>query len=123
MRPISHRTARTIATALVAGAAIAPTAMAQQDLRMPDTRDAAERPHSSGQDIRMPDTRDAAAGRGTQDAPVVEFVEVPGPAADGGFAWTDAALGAGTAVGIVLFGAGGALATVRLRRRPVGARS
>jgi hypothetical protein len=67
----------------------------------------------------MPDTRDSAGGRGLENAPVVEFVDVP--EADG-FDWTDAALGAATAIGIVLVGAGGAAATVRIRRRPLRVR-
>ena len=110
---------RSFAVALIAGTALAPAATAkpQQDLRMPDTRDAAEQPK---QDLRMPDTRDSAAGRGTETAPIVEFVEVP-VAEPQGFDWTDAGLGALTGVGVVLVGAGGAVATVRLRRRPAQA--
>jgi hypothetical protein len=118
MHTTSHHTARTIATALAVSAVLAPAASAQQDLRSPDTRDAAERP-AHVQDLRMPDTQDSAAGRGLDRAPVVEFVDVPH--ADG-FDWTDAGLGAAGAIGIVLAGAGGALTAVRLRRRPLGAR-
>jgi hypothetical protein len=118
MHITSHHTARTVVTALAVSAVLAPAASAQQqDLRSPDTRDAAERA-GHVQDLRMPDTQDFAAGRGLEHAPVVEFVDVPH--ADG-FDWTDAALGAATAIGIVLFGAGGAIATVRVRRRPLGA--
>jgi hypothetical protein len=119
MHTTSHHTARTLATALAISAVLAPAATAQQDLRSPDTKDAAARAER-GQDLRMPDTRDAANGRGTENVPVVEFVDVP--EADG-FDWTDAALGAATGVGLVLVGAGGAIATVRIRRRPLGARS
>ena len=119
MQTTSHHISRLAATTLTIGAVLAPAAAAQQDLRSPDAFDAAERP-GHVQDLRMPDTQDYAAGRGLDKAPVVEFVDAP--AADG-FDWTDAALGAATGVGLVLVGAGGAMATVRIRRRPLGARS
>jgi hypothetical protein len=119
MHTTSHHTARTVATALAVSALLAPAASAQQDLRSPDTRDAAERA-GHVQDLRMPDTQDFAAGRGLERSPVVEFVDVPH--ADG-FDWTDAALGAAGSIGIVLAGAGAAITTVRIRRRPLGARS
>jgi len=118
MATTSHHIARTVATTFAIGAVLAPAASAQQDLRSPDTRDAAERVGRT-QDLRMPDTQDSAAGRGLERATVVEFVDVPH--ADG-FDWTDAVLGATTAIGIVLVGAGGAITTVRIRRRPLGAR-
>ncbi|MGH2949872.1 MAG: hypothetical protein ACRDPC_27030, partial [Solirubrobacteraceae bacterium] len=55
-----HRINRPLAVALAAGAVMAPSAGAQyQDLRSPDTRDAAEPPRFY-QDLRSPDTRDAA---------------------------------------------------------------
>ena len=110
MSTTSHILTRSIATALAAGAAFAPAAAAQQDLRMPDTRDAAQRPERT-QDFRLPDTRDAAEGR---TAPVVEFVEVP--RADG-FDVGDAVVGAGSGLGLVLIATGGALTTARMRRR------
>jgi hypothetical protein len=115
----SHHISRTVATTVAIAAVLAPAAAAQQDLRSPDTRDAAERLERT-QDLRMPDTQDAAAGRGTKDAPIVEFVDVP--EADR-FDVTDAALGAGAGIGLVLIGVGGAAATVRFRRRPIGVRS
>ena len=108
--PTTSHITRTIATALVAGAAFAPAAAAQQDLRMPDTRDAAKRPERT-QDYRHPDTRDAAAGR---TAPVVEFVEVQ--KADG-FDLGDAIVGAGSGLGLVLIATGGAVTTAHVRRR------
>ena len=114
----SHHIARTAATALAIGAVLAPAAAAQQDLRSPDTRDAAERGHV--QDLRMPDTRDSATGRGLDNAPVVEFVDVP---RTDEFDWTDALAGAAMSFGVVLLGAGGVAAAVRVRRRPVHARS
>jgi hypothetical protein len=109
--PTTSHITRTIATALVAGAAFAPAAAAQeQDLRSPDTKDAATRLEHT-QDFRAPDTRDAAEGR---TAPVVEFVEV---SRDSGFDVTDAVVGAASGVGLVLIATGGALTTARLRRR------
>jgi hypothetical protein len=127
MRSTSHHISRAVAVALVTASAIAPTAAADhQDLRSPDTRDAAiglDRPteeltfpglarwNTPGQDLRMPDTKDAAAGR---TAPVVEFVRVSDAS---GFDWADAGLGAAAAFGIALIGAGGAL--TMQRRRPV----
>jgi hypothetical protein len=109
-----------LAVALAAGAALAPAAAAQhQDLRSPDARDAA-RPDPPAQDMRSPDARDAAEGRGIETAPRVEIVEVP-VAQPAGFDAGDAALGAGAGLGLALIAAGGALYTVRMRRRPGGA--
>jgi hypothetical protein len=118
MPTTSHHIGRAVATAVAIGAVFAPTAAAQQDLRSPDTRDAAERVQRT-QDLRSPDTQDSASGRGLDKAPVVEFVDVPRQAADG-FDVTDAALGAATGIGLLLIAAGGAAATVKVRRRPVG---
>jgi hypothetical protein len=116
MRTTPHHITRTIIVAFAVSVALAPVAAAQQDLRMPDTRDAAkqaERP----KDLRMPDTRDWAQGRGPDTAPIVEFVELPKPS---GFDWTAAALGAAAGIGLVLIGAGTAMTAARLRRRSVG---
>jgi hypothetical protein len=118
MPTTSHHIGRAVATAVAIGAVLAPTAAAQQDLRSPDTRDAAERVER-GQDLRMPDTLDSATGRGLENAPVVEFVDVPQPDR---FDVSDAALGAATGIGLLLIAAGGAAATVKVRRRPVGPR-
>jgi hypothetical protein len=141
MSSTSQRITRSLATALAAGAALAPAAAAQHDLRMPDTRDAARDAAAQLerlQDMRMPDTRDAARDAAVQSArphdlrmpdtrdaaieaaqapaaPVVEFVEVPQA---GGFDWSDALVGAGGGAGLLLIGAGGALIAVRARRRP-----
>jgi hypothetical protein len=91
------------------------TAGHAQDLRSPDSRDAAEGALGAApaQDLRSPDTSDAAAGasvaqRTIRPVRVVDF-------GDNGFDWTDAAVGAGGALGLVLvLGAGGAAV---LRRR------
>jgi hypothetical protein len=87
----------------------------RQDLRSPDTRDTAVPPRNT-QDLRSPDTRDAAEGRGLDNAPVVEFVEVPEAT---GFDWSDAVLGAAAGIGLVLIATAGVIATVRTRRRIV----
>jgi hypothetical protein len=116
MRTTTHHITRGIAVAIALSVALAPAAAAQQDLRMPDTRDAAAKAEQR-QDLRLPDTRDYAEGRGTDTAPIVEFVEVREPS---GFDWADAGLGAAAGVGLVLIGAGTAMTTARLRRRSVG---
>jgi hypothetical protein len=130
--------------AVIIGAALslvgsAPIAAArQQDLRMPDTRDAAEAsghhppPPSSFaataerqyRDLRSPDARDAGAGRGLYDqeppAPVsvVQVRDVGGS----GFDWGDAAIGAAAMVALFSIACGAALlVTARRRRRPIQA--
>jgi hypothetical protein len=116
--------------------AAAPAA-AQQDLRMPDTRDAADRstqwiapdtglpgyptpsdPPRGNQDLRSPDTRDAAAGRSTSVAPQVTVVKLPqpAPAPAGGIDWADAGMGA--AIVLVLSAAGLVAVVVRRRAHP-----
>ena len=94
-----HPITRSAVIGVALAALAAPVAPAQQDLRMPDTRDAATRfaertvtepgfpayptPGQRSeirQDLRSPDTRDAAEGRGTSDAPQVTVVKVPQPA-------------------------------------------
>ena len=133
MRTTSHHITRSIIIAFAVSVAVAPAAAAQQDLRSPDTRDAAMQAErrqdlrmpdtrdaaklaERKQDLRMPDTRDWAAGRGPDKAPVIEFVEVRTP---NGFDWEDAGLGAATGIGLVLIGAGTAMTAARLRRRSV----
>ncbi len=72
------------------------------------------------QDLRTPDARDAAAGRGTFNAPDVAVVKLTEPApnlADGGFDWGDAGIGAGSLLGAIAVGLGGAMTIVHRRRR------
>jgi hypothetical protein len=92
-----NRLSRSAALGLAIAALAAPAASAQQDLRSPDTRD-------------------YAAGRGTFNAPEVTVVRVPAdrprPAGDG-IDWSDAGIGAGAALGLVLLAFGGATAVVR----------
>jgi hypothetical protein len=114
MRITTHPIIRSLAVALVLAGGLAPAAAAQQDLRSPDTREAAQR---ALQDFRSPDARDSSEGRGMDKAPIVEFVEVQEP---NGFDWADAWLGAAAGIGLVLIGAGTAMTVARMRRRAVG---
>jgi hypothetical protein len=74
------------------------------------------------QDLRSAHARDAAAGRGTFSAPDVAVVTQPAspaqpaPASSDGLDWTDAGIGAGGALTMVLLGAGGAFAVGHRRR-------
>ena len=121
-----QRIARHTAAAVAVAALAAPTALAADDLRSPDTRDAAAaalaaaaaqvdlrspdtqdvaaaiRATSSNPragDLRSPDTRDRAAGRlGLGSTGAVE-ITVHRP---GGFDWSDAGIGATAGAGLVL---------------------
>jgi len=107
-----HRIAVYAALSLVFAALAAPAALAQQDLRNPDTRDVAE----AGQlDLRNPDTREMAEAGGA--SPQVSVVKVPvaTPAADSGLDWGDAGIGAGGMLGLVLLAAAGILAVSHRR--------
>ena len=115
-----HRLTRIAALVLVTGAAAAPAASA----RVRGTGPAEPRqPHRGrraqpGQDLRMPDTVDAAAGRGTFSAPDVVVVKVKDPepqSAGGGLDWGDAGIGAGGIAGLTLVSLGGALLVVQRR--------
>ncbi|MEA2303002.1 MAG: hypothetical protein QOH43_282 [Solirubrobacteraceae bacterium] len=63
-------------------------------------------------DMRSPDTKDAAQHRAIHVAPDVK------PSSSDGFDWTDAAIGAGGALGVVLLGGGAAVQLTRRRQRP-----
>jgi hypothetical protein len=128
-----RRLTRSAALGLALAALAAPTAVAQQDLRSPDTRDAAEgyapsppsaNVSSPAQDLRSPDARDAAAGRGTFNSPEVTVVKVPepspAPSSGGGLDWGDAGIGAGGLLGLILLGLGGTLAVMHRRQRVPG---
>ena len=100
----------------------------KQDLRSPDARDTAYRigdfstPGVSvaKQDLRSPDAHDAASGRGTFSAPDVTVVKVPeqSPQASpsSGLDWSDAGIGAGGALTLILLATGGAFAVAHHRR-------
>ena len=118
----SRRITRSAALGLTLAALAAPTAgAAPADLRSPDARDAARTAEAAvsvpRQDLRSPDARDLAAGRGTFSAPDVTVVKLsePAPAAPtaGGLDWTDAGIGAGGMLGLVLIGVGGTLVVMR----------
>jgi hypothetical protein len=96
-----------------------------QDLRMPDTRDAAGAAGAK-QDLRMPDTRDAAADPRAASptsslAGTVSPPPAPAPVAtdDDGVDWPSIGIGAAVFGGLVLMGFG--VVTVRRARlRPAG---
>lgn len=98
------------------------------DLRSPDARDAAlpaeqstraaaasrvERSRPST-DLRSPDARDAAHPRQIVSLPPVEIVRTEDAS---GFAWGDAAIGAGALLALTLMGSAGLL-VLRRRSRP-----
>jgi hypothetical protein len=92
-----HPLARATVLGLALGALAVPAAAAQrQDLRSPDTRDAA-RPGS----VNSPDVR------------VVKVTE-PSPASRG-IDWGDAGIGAGGVLGLTMLGVGGALIIAQRR--------
>jgi hypothetical protein len=119
-----HRLSRCAALGLALAALVAPTAAAQQDLRSPDTRDAAlagEQADSQSlpaQDLRSPDARDAAAGRGSFNSPEVTVVKLerPSPSSDAGLDWGDAGIGACVLLGLLLLALGGTLAVMHRRQ-------
>jgi hypothetical protein len=104
-----HRLTVLAALSLVFAALAAPTAFAPQDLRNPDTRDAAA---ASYMDLRNPDTRELP-----KNGPEVTVVEVPqaSPSADSGLDWGDAGIGAGGMLGLILLAAAATLAVAHRR--------
>ena len=131
-----QRTQLITTAALVAACAVPASAGAQgQDLRSPDTRDAAAAAQAEGyQDLRSPDARDAGrtpdtgvtqdlrspdardAGRPESppvQTPIVEIREVP----SGGFDWGDAGIGAAALLALFSITAGLALLVGARRRR------
>ena len=70
------------------------------------------------QDLRSGDARDAAQGRGTFSAPdvtVVRLAEPVSPPSGSGFDWSDAGIGAGGALVMIVLASGGAFAVGRRR--------
>jgi hypothetical protein len=107
MRP-RHPFAATFAAALTAGAlAVAPAAPAQ-DLRSPDTRDAANTPALTGQDLRSPDAQDRAGSARTVEVVPAPTVETRVVVSSSGLDWSSAAIGAAGVIGLlaVFLGAG-----------------
>jgi hypothetical protein len=72
---------------------------------------------ASGHDFRTIDARDAAAGGAVTQVTAPVTAE---PASSGGFEWGDAAIGAGSALGLVLVFAGGGAAITRRHRAARG---
>ena len=116
---IRSRLSRSVATGLALAALAAPAASAQQDLRSPDTRDASRvtevQRTPPRQYFASPDARDYAEGRGTFNAPEVMVVKVPATATPdhpsaSALDWSDVAIGAGAALGVMLLAIGGSLA-------------
>jgi hypothetical protein len=98
----------------------------RQDLRSADARDAARsadarqgQPH---QDLRSPDTRDRRAeGRGTFSAPEITVVKVTQPVPpSAGIDWSDAGIGAGGMLALVLLALASILAVVHRRHSAAG---
>ena len=135
-----RRTQLITSAALVAACAVPAMAVAQtQDLRSPDTRDAAAAAAAEHyQDLRSPDARDAARPSETRQysdlrspdardagrppvqvpTPLVEIREVPG----NGFDWGDAGIGAAGLLALLSIAGGVTLLAVgRRRRRDLGA--
>jgi len=115
-----HRITRSAALGLALAALAAPAAMGQQDLRNPDTRDAAVVPAADMlQNLRSPDAVDAADGRGTFSAPDVTVIKVPAPSTPSpepaGLDWTDAGIGAGGVLVLALLSVGGGFALLHRR--------
>jgi len=117
-----HRITRSAALGLALAALAAPAAMGQQDLRNPDTRDAAVVPAADMlQNLRSPDAVDAADGRGTFSAPDVTVIKVPAPSTPttspepAGLDWTDAGIGAGGVLVLALLSVGGGFALLHRR--------
>ena len=93
-----------------------PSAAAQLDMHASTAVAAAEaRP---GQDLRSGDARDAAQGRGTFSAPdvtVVRLAEPVSPPSGSAFDWSDAGIGAGGALIMIVLATGSAFAVGRRR--------
>jgi hypothetical protein len=101
-------------------AATAPQPAAGTDGRSPDAKDAADAaataPQSdAGTDARSPDAKDAADGRNTAAAPEVVVLKAADPPPAGGFDVSDAGIGAGALLGVILLGLGGALLVTHRR--------
>jgi hypothetical protein len=115
-RPIDGYPAYPVATPDAGVRPIDGDPTASPDIR---TSSLAGRTSTTRQDLRMPDTRDAAAGRGTFNAPLVTVVKVPqrqpAPVADGGIDWADAGIGAGTLLGTMVLVLGGTAVVARRR--------
>jgi hypothetical protein len=131
MTRTSSKITRTLTSALVAAAVLAPNAgAATQDLRSPDARDAAAASQARDyQDLRSADARDAAVafrGREYQDLrspdarDATRVVSNPSLSTPGnepsGSAWDEVGIGAAAVLGLMMIGLGGAV-LIRRRRK------
>ena len=118
----TRRRSGQLALAIAASALALPaTAAAYQDFRNPDNRDygiESQREQPGYQDFRNPDSRDnvveARRGGIIETPPPPEVAQAPA------FDWGDAAIGAGSVLGLVLIVLSGALAVVHSRSRRTG---
>ena len=94
-----------------------PAAQTTKDLRTPDAVDAGTpvTATTAGTDLRTPDAVDHGLGRGTFSAPDVTVVKVVDPPPTAGFDWSDAGIGAGGLLGLILVGLGGTLVVTHRR--------
>ena len=98
------------AVAIAVLALAAPAGSAAVDFRSPDSRAAAIEARSQDPvDLRSPDARDA--GQVTQSTSIA-----PEAGESQGFDWGDAAIGAGSVLGLLLIGLSAAFAVVHRRR-------
>jgi len=90
------------------------------DVRTPDTMSASKQSTTEPvADMRTPDARDHGQGRGTFSAPEVTVVKILDQAPTGsGFDWTDAGIGAGGLLGLILLGLGGTAALAHRKATP-----
>jgi len=90
------------------------------DVRTPDTTPASN-PSTTKPvaEMRTPDARDHGHGRGTFNAPDVTVVKIldPAPTANR-FDWTDAGIGAGGLLGLILLGLGATAAVAQRKATP-----
>jgi hypothetical protein len=134
-----HRVVQAVAVAATVTGLAVPAAVAQ-DLRSPDTRDAAgsaQQLATPASDLRSPDARDAGGSAEQLATPASDLrspdvrdaasrvvssaiTPVAEPSVSDGFAWGDAAIGAGAAVAALAM-AGGLLVAARRRLHHSGA--
>ena len=91
------------------------------DLRSPDTQGGttAPAPAQAGQDLRSPDAQvSQAAAPPERPVAVAAIARDVAPVADDEFSWSDAALGAGIALALMLLLAGGVAVAGRYRHPP-----
>ena len=91
------------------------------DLRSPDSQGgtSAQAPAQAGQDLRSPDAKiPQAAAAPERPVAVAAIARDVAPAADDGFSWSDAALGAGIALGLMLLLAGAVAVAGHYRHPP-----